>query len=97
MSPLFRRLELLGQNFRLRQSCQLGQQPDAWRLIRVGEVVKITLQGSSGSLQANAAPILTPAHLLAHLPPTLVALSQGGLTLGPEQGELGADFTTLGC
>ena len=37
-----------------------------------------------------------PAHLPAHPTPALVAHAQGGLTLGPERGELAADFWDLG-
>jgi hypothetical protein len=37
-----------------------------------------------------------PAQPPAHLPPALVAHAQGGLTLGPERGELAADFWDLG-
>jgi len=42
------------------------------------------------------APVLTPGSPPAHPTPALVALAQGGLTLGPEQGELAADFWSLG-
>ena len=37
-----------------------------------------------------------PGSASAHPTPALVARAQGGLTLGLERGELGADFTSLG-
>jgi hypothetical protein len=42
------------------------------------------------------APVLTPGSPPAHATPALVAHAQGGLTLGPERGELAADFWFLG-
>jgi hypothetical protein len=40
--------------------------------------------------------VLTPASPPPHATPALVAHPQGGLTLGPERGELAADFWSLG-
>jgi hypothetical protein len=40
--------------------------------------------------------VLTPGSPTAHPTPALVAHAQGGLTLGPERGELAADFWSLG-
>src|SRR5437763_6472691 len=47
---------------------------------------------------ATPGPTLNPtrAHLRLTPTPALVAHAQGGLTLGPEQGELDADFCHLG-
>jgi hypothetical protein len=42
------------------------------------------------------APVLTPGSPPAPPNPALVAHAQGGLTLGPERGELAADFWSLG-
>jgi hypothetical protein len=42
------------------------------------------------------APVLTPGSPPAPATPALVAHAQGGLTLGPERGELAADFWFLG-
>jgi hypothetical protein len=41
--------------------------------------------------------VLTPGLPPAHPTPALVAHAQGGLTLGPERGELAADFWSLGA
>src|SRR2546421_6442687 len=45
---------------------------------------------------ACPAAVLTPGSPPAHPTPALVAHAQGGLTLGPERGELAADFWFLG-
>jgi hypothetical protein len=41
-------------------------------------------------------PLSHPGSASAHPTPALLSRAQGGITLGPEQGELGADFTHLG-
>jgi hypothetical protein len=46
--------------------------------------------------KGSPALFLTPGSPSAHPIPALVARAQGGITLGPEQGELGADFNNLG-
>jgi len=47
-------------------------------------------------LGADLAPFLTPGSPSAQPSLALVSRAQGGLTLGPEQGELEADFCSLG-
>jgi hypothetical protein len=51
-----------------------------------------TAGGLRGFIPGECGPLLTPAQPPAHPTPALIARAQGGLTLGPEQGELGADF-----
>jgi hypothetical protein len=58
---------------------------------------------SLAALSANRKPrpldpciFLTPAQHSAHPTPALVARTQGGLTLGPDGGELDVDFCKLG-
>jgi len=55
---------------------------------RVGRVVSASRDGLL-FLSPPARLRLTPT-------PALVARAQGGLTLGPERGEVGADFPNLG-
>jgi hypothetical protein len=50
----------------------------------------------TGWLGVTPAPVLTPGSPPAHPTPALVAHAQGGLTLGPERGELAADSCHLG-
>ena len=57
-----------------------------------GKIVNPCERAVSGIRDAIPRHLLTPAHLLAHPTPALVARAQGGLTLGPERGELAALF-----
>jgi hypothetical protein len=61
---------------------------------------------AGGSFQASRTGSMLTHHLAfftshpgsasAHPTPALISRAQDGITLGPEQGEPGADFTNLG-
>jgi len=60
------------------------------------KAVTVGKQVFSLCAQAPPAPFSPPSLPSAHLTPVLVGRAQGGLTPGPEEGELDADFCTLG-
>ena len=71
--------------------------PDAFARGRLGGFSFQAGEGKSSSLAwVTPAPVVTPGLPLAPPTPALVAHTQGGLTLGPERGELAADFWSLG-
>ena len=63
---------------------------------QAGEGKSSSLTGwCGGPLWVTPAPVLTPGSPPASATLALVTHAQGGLTLGPEQGELAADFWSL--
>jgi hypothetical protein len=61
-----------------------------------GGVLGFSTQGWSPTRPLHLAPILTSSSLSTHPSLALVARTQGGLTLSPEEGDLDADFCKLG-
>jgi len=64
--------------------CYFEWRIPAWVLGAVGQMERQWVKVSH-----PCSPLLTPAQVT-------VARAQGGITPGPEEGELGADFTNLG-